>query len=594
MSDSASPTAAAGPQAVTEGGRVPRRRVMGLRDITLYTVSAILVVEMLTSSAAVGTKTLAWWILFTVVFFLPYGLITAELATTYPEQGGIYVWVRRAFGRRAAARTTYWYWVNVALWMPSVFLVFAGVFCQLFIGGWAQWPAGKWPQVAIAIGLTWLVVGVGIMRLEVGKWFNNVGAALKVAIILALGIGGIVFAIRHGAANTIDANSFVPSFDVAKTFLPVIIYLMIGFELVSSMGDELKEPRRSIPRALLSSGVSIVFMYIFATVGILLALSLSKLELIEGLVEAFKAIFGRTGAGEVVVYVLGIAALYTFVSNMTTWTMGANRAAAEAASDGELPQLLAREHPTRRTPVAAFAISGVISTVVLVVTALFIDKQNSLFFAIFAASSVIFLMPYLLMFPAIVKLRRSDPDRERPFRVPGGLVSVAVLATVTTLIIAASIVLFVWPEIPNAPEEWSYTGPLLGVVVTALAAGELIVWAMFRSPSSPHLHLHDGPLHLHGLPILHRGHPAASRNGATTAPPGNAGTVSPAGGATARSDGARTVSPARSATAPIRAGAPAPPDGAVTRTANGAATPPNSAATQSNGAATPPPDRARR
>ena len=81
-----------------------RRRVMGLVDVTLFTVSAILVVDQLTASASIGTGTLGWWVLAIVFFFIPYALITAELATTYPEQGGIYVWTKRAFGKRWAAR----------------------------------------------------------------------------------------------------------------------------------------------------------------------------------------------------------------------------------------------------------------------------------------------------------------------------------------------------------------------------------------------------------------------------------------------------------------------------------------------------------
>lgn len=459
---------------------VKRRKVMGLLDVTLFTVSAMLVVDQLTASASVGTATIAWWLLAIVFFLVPYGLITAELATTYPEQGGIYVWVKRAFGRRWAARTTYWYWVNVALWMPSVFLLFAGVFCQLFISGWTDWPAGKWPQVAIAIGLSWAVVGVGIMRLEVGKWVNNVGAALKMVIIFALGVGGVVFALRHGTANSISGSDLVPSFDVAKTFLPVIVFLLMGFELVSSMAGEVKNPEKEIPRALLTSGAAIAFLYLFATIGILLALSLTKLELVQGLIDTFEVIFGSSGVGKAAVYVLGVGVLYTYFTNMTTWTMGANRSAVEAANEGELPKILGREHPVHRTPLAALIGTGIISTVVLLVSALFINTQDSLFFAIFAASSVIFLMPYLLMFPAVVVLRRKDPGTPRPFRMPGGEKAAFLYATVTTLVIAAGIVLFVWPEIPNAPEEWSYTGPLLGIVVAALVAGEAIVWRMFH------------------------------------------------------------------------------------------------------------------
>ncbi|HUA12715.1 MAG TPA: APC family permease [Solirubrobacteraceae bacterium] len=519
--------------AASETGAVaaPRRRVLGLRDITLYTVSAVLVVETLTSSAAVGTKTLAWWLLFLILFYVPYGLITAELATTYPEQGGIYVWVRRAFGRRAAARTTYWYWVNVAMWMPAVFVAFAGVFCQLFIKPWSEWPAGKWPQVVIALAATWLVVLVGMIRLQVGKHFNNVGAALKVVIILALGVGGIVFAIRHGAANSITASSFVPSFDVAKKFLPVIIYLMIGFELISSMGDEIENPRKRLPRALLSSGVAIAFLYILATLGILLALSLTKLHLIEGLVETFKAIFGRSGVGLVVVYALGVGALYTFFSNMTTWTMGANRAAAEAGHDGELPKLFAREHPVRRTPVAAFALTGAVSSGVLLFTAIFINTEDSLFFAIFASSSVIFLMPYLLMFPAVVALRRKDPDRPRPFRIPGGMGVVVAIATITTVIIAGGILLFVWPEIPHAPEEWSYTGPLLAIVAAALVVGEIIIWSVFHPHRGEHAIVHRG--HPHARPHLrHRSSASEPGPRVTAATSSSPDVEPPAGGGT--------------------------------------------------------------
>ena len=471
--------------------RPERRRVMGLLDVTLFTVSAMLVVETLTASAAIGTKTIAWWILAIVLFLIPYALITAELATTYPTQGGIYVWVKQALGNRWAARTTYWYWVNVALWMPSVFLLFAGVFCQLFAHGWSEWPSGKWPQVIMAVGLTWLVVAVGVMRLEIGKWVNNVGAILKVIIILSLGIGGIVFAIRHGSANTINASSFVPSFGVAKTFLPVIVFLLLGFELISSMAGEVKEPEKRIPRAILVSGAAIAFLYLFATIGILLALSLTQLSLVEGLLDTFKAIFGHKGLGEVVVYLLGIAALYTYFTNMTTWTMGANRAAVEAAADGELPRLLAREHPVRHTPVAALIITGIISTVVLIVSALFIDTQDSLFFAIFAASSVIFLLPYLLMYPTVAILRYKDPDRHRPFRIPGGNRVVVAMSVITSIVIAAGVVLFLWPEIPDKPADWSYTGPLLAIVAVALAAGELILWRIG--------HPRKGPLEKQGI-----------------------------------------------------------------------------------------------
>jgi amino acid transporter len=143
--------------------------VLGVRDATLFTLSAMLVIDTLTASAAIGVQTIGWWVLAITLFLVPSGLITAELGTTYPDQGGIYSWIKRAYGARWAARTTYWYYINVALWMPSVFLLFTGIFCDLFVKDWADWSKGKWFQVGLAIALVWLVVAVGAMKLDLGK-----------------------------------------------------------------------------------------------------------------------------------------------------------------------------------------------------------------------------------------------------------------------------------------------------------------------------------------------------------------------------------------------------------------------------------------
>ncbi|MRR29970.1 amino acid permease, partial [bacterium] len=108
------------------------KKVLRSLDMTLFTVCAILVMDTLAPSAAIGPSSISWWLITLVLFFIPYGLITAELGTTYPEQGGLYVWIKNAFGEKWAARTTWLYWINVALWMPSVYILFAGMFSQLF------------------------------------------------------------------------------------------------------------------------------------------------------------------------------------------------------------------------------------------------------------------------------------------------------------------------------------------------------------------------------------------------------------------------------------------------------------------------------
>lgn len=469
------PLTSASTESASAGAKTGRRRVMGLRDITLFTVSAMLVVDQLTASASIGPSVVGWWIVAFVLFLVPSAFVTAELATTYPDQGGLYVWIKQAFGARWAARTTYWYWVNVALWMPSVFLLFAGTFAELFAE-----DLGKWPRAAIALGLTWLVVWIGIQKLDVGKWVNNLGALFKVTIIAALAIGGFALMARDGAANDLAAKDmFIPDWDAAKLFLPVLVYQLLGFELISTMAGEVKDPERNMPRAFGWAAVIVGGLYFLGTLGILMALSMADLGLVSGLVDTFKAIFGTSTAGDVAVYALGLAVLYTFVTNMTTWSMGANRAAVEAAEGGELPPVFGHEHPVHRTPTVAFVLMGIVSSVVLLGTTAILDEQDTLYFAIFAASSVVFLLPYILMFPSFLRLRRIDPETKRPYRAPGGQPGAIVWSALTTFGIVASLVLFLFT--PGEPVDWSYTSWLLAIVIVTLVAGELLVARAMRT-----------------------------------------------------------------------------------------------------------------
>ena len=446
----------------------PRARVLGFVDVTLFMVAAILVVDQLTASASIGVSAIGWWVVTLIFFFVPSALIVAELGSAYPYEGGIYDWVRRAYGPRWAARTTYWYWVNVALWMPSVYLLFTGVLTGLFWDG-----ASTFSQSLVAIALTWITVLVGIQTLNVDKKVTGGSALVKVAIILVIGIGAIVIAIRQGSANSFSLDAVLPNFSAAKVFLPVLVYQLLGFELVSSLSGEMRHPRRDVARAVGLSGIAISVLYVLGTLGILLVLPVEQIGLTAGLVESFEAIFGSSSP---LPWILGIAVMVAYFGNMVTWSLGANRSAAEAAQTGEMPKIFAVE-TKRGTPVWAFVITGAVSTVVLLFAGIFLKSQDNLYFALFAASSAIFLLPYLLMFPAILRLRKVDAGADRPFRVPGGRIGLWVAVVCASGAVFASLVLFVWT--PGSAVDWSYTGPLVAIVGTAIVVGEIIVgWCL--------------------------------------------------------------------------------------------------------------------
>lgn len=459
------------PAAVPPATATPGRgfkRVLGLLDMSLFTVCAILVIDTLAASAAIGPSAMTWWLVTLVLFFIPYALMTAELGAAYPREGGIQGWIRKAYGDRWAARASWLYWINVALWMPSVYILFAGMFAQMF------WPEmGLGVKIVMAIVLSWLTVAFGVVSLDVSKWIPNVGAFIKAAIMLLLGAGGIYHVVRHGSANEFTVQTLTPQLSASLAFLPVIVYNYLGFELMSGAGEEMKDPARDVPRAVVFSGLAIALFYLLATFGILAVLPQDEIGLVEGLLDTAAKMFGDSAAGKAVVTAIGIGALFTFFANMVTWSLGANRTAQAAAADGELPAMLGVLHQRHKTPVGAFLAMGVVATAVIIAYGLLAQSTEDLFWSLFAFSSIVFLLPYLMLFPTFVRLRRSHPDTPRPYRMPGPMPWLVLLAGVCVLFIVQAIVFFVW--VPGEPIDWSAAGPILIGVVATVVVGEVLV-----------------------------------------------------------------------------------------------------------------------
>lgn len=434
------------------------------RDMVLFTVSAILLLDTLAAAASVGASSVFWWLFLGVIFFVPFALICAEMGCAYPEQGGIYAWIRDAFGGRWASRATWGYWVNTAVWIPAIYILFAGVFKQLFYPelslGW---------QIAIGVVLSWLAVIVNVVALDIGKWVPNTGAVLKVIIFIAVIGGAISYTGSHGMANPLTWESMKPDWGSSLQYIPAIIYGMLGFELVSAGSEEMENPARDVPRAIFISGAIIILLYLFGTMAVLAAIPAGEINLVEGLVDTLLLFFGGSAFGELFVTVLGIAALYTFFSNGVTWALGCNRAAAEAAREGELPRIFALESEDKGTPVGAAVLMGIGSSATLLLYGFLAGSNEDLFWSLFAFSAVIFLLPYQGMMLAFIRLRRTDPDHPRPFRIPGGLATARLCAWACIIVLGLSIILFMYT--PGEGLQWPV---VLGVLFT-LSLGEFVI-----------------------------------------------------------------------------------------------------------------------
>jgi glutamate:GABA antiporter len=432
-------------------------RTMGIGAMTLFAVSAMITLDTVATSSALGVQSITLFALFALIFFVPYGLVTAELGSAWPEEGGIYVWVREAYGRRWGTFTAWLYWVNVAYWAPAVFVVFAGTLAVAFWPGMSR----TWEEI-IVVGLIWLMVVIGILPMALSKWVNSASAVVKVAVLVMLGVMGLAFALKNGVANSFAPKEWVPSFGANWSFLPIIIYNFMGFELMSSAAGAVKNPRRDIPRMLLFAGAIIVGAQLLGNFGILAAVPLGDLSIVSGMADAMKLTFDSVlGSAATAVYdIFIVLLLFSFIGNMVTWSIGANHSMASTGLDRSAPGVFGHVNKRFTTPDYAFVLMGVLATALTIVNYQFFVTKESVFWSIFALSSIVFLFPYVLMFPALLVLRKKRPDTPRPYTVPGGGPGAWVSVILTMAGVIGAIVLFFYlvPEGTPKATYWIVTG----------------------------------------------------------------------------------------------------------------------------------------
>lgn len=453
-----------------------KQKVFGLLSMVLFAVSAILVADTVGSSAALGVQGLTFWLFLGIFFFVPYGFVTAELGAAWPDDGGIYIWVREAFGPMWGSVTAWLYWVNVALWAPSVFVLFL-LSAEAAFG--ITLPL--WGQALAVIVLIWLMVGVGVLPMKYSKWVPGSSAWVKIVIFLVLGLAGAAFIVKTGVpANSFALSQWKPVFTFdSVAYLPVVVYSLMGFELMSSLGDSIQDPKRDIPKMIYAGGAMILFLYMFATFGILAALPAGDIQIETGIVDALRPMFDAVlGAAAVPAFiVVSVGVLFTFFGNMVTWSIGANESLAATGLDETAPGVFGHRHPKNGTPDYAFYLMGIIATVLTIVTYGLFGDNDGIFWSIFTVSSVVFLLPYVLMFPSLVVLRRKFPDQPRPYKVPGGDAGAMLWTILCEIGIFGTLALFFIAPPPDTPLVPFYIITVGGTIISIIVG----FWLYFNS-----------------------------------------------------------------------------------------------------------------
>ena len=373
---------------------------MGVTKITLFAVCAVIVLSTLTASASLGPSGYVLWLVAVIFFVLPNMMITSELGTTYPAEGGIYNWIDKAFGRRMSARAIILYWLSNGIWMGANFILLVGMFATTFMPGMSLFT-----KLAIVIVLIWLTVAFVSYKANVGIWVTITGAIIKVIVVLSLGIGGFIYVLHHPIANEFNLHTMTPSASSGIHFFSAIIYNLTGFELVACMGSNLRNPKKDMPKSIFAASMIVVALYVIGSLGILFAIPLAHLNLVSGVNDAATVIFSNY----YIVAAIVVLFLATIITDQMTWTMAPSRAAAEAALAGDLPKFIGKKHPKYGTPYGAAIVLGVTGTIVTLVYSYFAAGDSTkTFWSIFSFSSVCIIFSYLMYYPSFIKLRLID------------------------------------------------------------------------------------------------------------------------------------------------------------------------------------------
>lgn len=454
------------------------KKAFRLFDSVLMAVVVILVVEAAAPAAAIGNSQFFWWILLFGLFFVPYGLVSAELGTTYEDNGGMYDWVKRAFGKGMGTRVAWYYWINFPLWMASLAVLCSSVVSQLL-----ELELSSFQSLLIEISFLVIVVLGGTLSINIRKWMLNVAAIFKVFIIVSLGIMALYIGLTKGAVNTYELSSFLPDFDFnSVSFVSVIIFNFLGFEVVTAVSKEMPNPKKQIPKAIILGGVLIMFFYALSAFGIGVAVPIEELSLSNGLLDSYALLLGN--GHPVFFMIIGVMFLLTLFANLISWSLGINYVVSYAAKDHSLPRVFAIESKKTGEPIGASWMNLIVSVAMIVLSHL-ISNQD-FFWNFFALNMITLLLSYVFLFPAFIKLRSSDPNQPRVFKVPGKKVFPTLVAYVPMVLLLLSVIFSVVPFSLDS-EELAFKGPLLLGTVVAVVIGEILVISSKKSRSKKQL-----------------------------------------------------------------------------------------------------------
>ena len=450
------------------------KRVMGFRDLLLFYVVTGVSLRWIATAAAAGPSSIVIWIGSWLLFYTPLALSVIELSSRYPNEGGLYVWSKRAFGDFSGFMSAWTYWTSNLPYFPAVLYFAASNVLYMRPAQWVHLSNNSSFYIWFSLITLGAATLLNIVGLDVGKWLHNVGAlAMWIPALIVVVMGAVAYH-RFGPATTFNLRTMFPRTHFNDLiFWSLLVFAFGGCETGSFMGGEIKNPRRSVPWALFFAGITVAFCYIAGTVGVLLALPSTEVSNLQGLMQAVAKTAGRIGFGPLIPF----AAFMIVLSNVgaaSAYLAAVARLPFVAGIDRFLPRVFGALHRRWRTPWMALVTQGFIGAVFIFLGQAGTTVKGA--YDVMAAMTVItYFIPYLYVFAALFKLQ-DEPAGPEVIRIPGGKPMARLVAVVGFLMTTFTIIFSCVPQ----PDEANKPLAVLKIVGGSLVLLAIGAW-LFRA-----------------------------------------------------------------------------------------------------------------
>ena len=453
--------------------------VLSVFTLAMINVAAVSSVRNWPTIAEYGFSSLFFFALAAICFFIPVSMVSAELATGWPRLGGVFAWVKEAFGHRIGFLAVWLLWVENVIYYPALLSFIAGTIAYIIDPSLSDHMGY---MLALIIGIFWLTTLANLLGMKMSGWISTFGVIAGTFIPggVIIGLGLFWYLSGHPIQISFTLSSFFPDFSSLKqlVFFAGVLIALGGLEMSAIHARDVKDPQRNYPKAILLSAILILGLYVLGVLAVALVIPQSDINLVAGSLQAFSVFVEAYGLQWMTPLMAGLLALGAF-GGLSTWIVGPSRGLLGAAQSGDLPPVF-RKVNRHGMPVPLLIVQAIIVTVISLVF-LVMPTVSSAYWILNALVAQLYLLMYLLLFAAAIWLRYKRPHVERTYKVPGGIFGMWIVAGLGFLgSLFAFFVGFFPPAQIQMGSSLFYSLFLLGSIILACLAPSLIL--LFQKP----------------------------------------------------------------------------------------------------------------